>query len=1333
MKILHRHRLEPEERLLAVDPPLAERVDDAWNRRPRYYTGRTLTEDVLELQDQHHRQHLNIYGRQLSDGIVQGLEAEAGFVAPEPPVGEEDQPPPTPRDGWWLEIGPGLGVMGSGLDLTLRQRRRILFADIPVIDDPESQPEGVGVVLLEPVVAETVADFDEDDPCEWDPEQHPFEDRQWVEGARVTWLPWPEEYVALPTDDAHFRNRLAYRVFEREREAPRERPPWEARGVALALVRLNTDGSVDFLDRHAVARQGGAPLSVLPTLETNGWPFLWQSRMQQMLQHLYDLQDTGADLTPGVNHFRFLPPVGSLPKELVDLDNLTTEFFPGQYFIEAAPIPLSQLDVAVEGAASLQPYDLYEADRVKLLVPVPEAVYEPELLQREQVDPVFLSTLRSLVSRLQQFRANRNTLRDMAPVVIGSIELENIPEYPTPDPDSVADEVAQLPFVIPDPPADLDVDFGQEARDLLTELHDWFDGSSAIFAAQIAELEDNPGTDFIGMEEFIRDLEADTEQTNDKLETVFGEVQGDLYRLRQMLLGHEKASRLATSPAMKDVTTGRLDSPSSLEISRFFDVARPATVAAAATAMTAAPEPEPEPEGSGDTGSSDRLFINNAFLMAGTSNFLLSDDSLVNMSGSAPRGGGTGGGSSLPAFGATLGREDMGGALLLDMGSSQPSLNDIIVGGGSGAGNSIADVLIDTGQLTLGANFNLFDNTIERRLYERPLFYRTITIDERVYTPPSVEAKNEALSRKVSVFESLQRVPVSIADIQVMLRTGATGIFTTAEFNSVRDAQAAPVQAILNQRAVTGDEYVALNATAPTAAELESLSDTEDAALIAVLEQATQRRQIRLDAADLVTFTKRGLFDPDPPDGDEAAYFSAGIIALEDAIAAIRQVEQRLALYRLGIKQSRATLGQLQRNLLRWQKELAEMDDLLAEMRHDVTVARALFEEEKQRVQGINDRRRKILATQVPFVSFLRPRLGSAMIDQPATRLYGEFVDPVPACLAEDYEATDELEEMLDLFREVPLAWLPSVKPVLRQLDRPEFLYDVLSYARNRAQVWLDTPTYRVATPRVVGADKNRHYGSAVSTMLQAYRTTRSGWYQRRAQIQVQQLQNLAWQQAQAQAEQDLSLADLIEAGRGRSAMARAALAEMERLEDVAVCLYNRCGDVLPAVRLQWADAISVFDRPVDLRDLQNLPSWAEVDFELRRELQSMVAWLFSRIESKEQEALRLMNDLVRVCILLASHAPVSSIISGHVPRPTVGKTGDVIDLNLDKGRIRIGMQVAVYSGSRMAVQGVVEDLSSAAVRVKVTQSSQRNGQFNLEQGARAQFYAAPSVGFAVR
>jgi hypothetical protein len=187
----------------------------------------------------------------------------------------------------------------------------------------------------------------------------------------------------------------------------------------------------------------------------------------------------------------------------------------------------------------------------------------------------------------------------------------------------------------------------------------------------------------------------------------------------------------------------------------------------------------------------------------------------------------------------------------------------------------------------------------------------------------------------------------------------------------------------------------------------------------------------------------------------------------------------------------------------------------------------------------------------------------------------------------------------------------------------------------------------------------------------------------------------------------------------------------MERLEDVTVCLYNRCGELLPSVRLKWADTLSIFDRPFDLRQLHNLPDWGEVDFELRRELQRMVAWLFSRIDGDEQEALRLMNDLVRVAILLASHAPVSSIISGHVPKPTTGKVGDVIDLNLDRGRIRIGMQVAVYSGNRMAARGVVEDLSAQAVRVKVTGSEQKSGQFNLLQGARAQFYAGANLAAA--
>jgi hypothetical protein len=123
--------------------------------------------------------------------------------------------------------------------------------------------------------------------------------------------------------------------------------------------------------------------------------------------------------------------------------------------------------------------------------------------------------------------------------------------------------------------------------------------------------------------------------------------------------------------------------------------------------------------------------------------------------------------------------------------------------------------------------------------------------------------------------------------------------------------------------------------------------------------------------------------------------------------------------------------------------------------------------------------------------------------------------------------------------------------------------------------------------------------------------------------------------------------------------------------------------------------------------------------------LQRLVDWLFSRVDRKIPDSVALMNDLVRVSILLASHAPVSAIINGHVAEPATGKIGDIIDLALDKGKVRVGMQVAVFSGLNVAVQGIVEDLSATAARVKVTQS--RQATFQIEQGAKARFFSAGS------
>jgi hypothetical protein len=164
-------------------------------------------------------------------------------------------------------------------------------------------------------------------------------------------------------------------------------------------------------------------------------------------------------------------------------------------------------------------------------------------------------------------------------------------------------------------------------------------------------------------------------------------------------------------------------------------------------------------------------------------------------------------------------------------------------------------------------------------------------------------------------------------------------------------------------------------------------------------------------------------------------------------------------------------------------------------------------------------------------------------------------------------------------------------------------------------------------------------------------------------------------------------------------------------------------GDVAPAFRLLWADKLSEFDQPVGLENFEVLPQWDRLDFELRRDLQRLGQWLFYRVDRKIPGAVNLMNDLLRICILLASHAPVSSIINGHLPAPVTGKVGDVVKLAIDKGLVRVGMEVGIYSGLAVAVQGVVEDLSADEAMVKVTSSQQLT--YHLESGARAQFYQA--------
>jgi hypothetical protein len=173
----------------------------------------------------------------------------------------------------------------------------------------------------------------------------------------------------------------------------------------------------------------------------------------------------------------------------------------------------------------------------------------------------------------------------------------------------------------------------------------------------------------------------------------------------------------------------------------------------------------------------------------------------------------------------------------------------------------------------------------------------------------------------------------------------------------------------------------------------------------------------------------------------------------------------------------------------------------------------------------------------------------------------------------------------------------------------------------------------------------------------------------------------------------------------------------------VAACLYSDFSAVLPVIRLNWAERLIQVDGPVNLANLGSLPRWGEIPILERKEMQALVDWLFSRINTGEPEAVAHINDLVRVCILLASHAPVADIIAGDVIRDTTVTPGARIDLTADLARVRLGMHVLLYNGSQAVARGVVENLASGVATARVLTAASPG--ITIPKSAKAHFAQA--------
>jgi hypothetical protein len=807
-----------------------------------------------------------------------------------------------------------------------------------------------------------------------------------------------------------------------------------------------------------------------------------------------------------------------------------------------------------------------------------------------------------------------------------------------------------------------------------------------------------------GLEGFIAYLRSRADRADDLVDYSFVKVQTDIYRVRQLVLGTTSATRLAISPALASISRAETAVASSERIAGFFDELKGASLQARGEVAGAAGGPAPTAPfgGAGAFGSTGS--ISTAAAPVGGSARRLGGQSF-----SLAGGGATqelrlaGGGGSEAMFLAGSGSQELqlgGGSENLQLGESA---NLRFADTAQLDNNTVARASTQAELFSSGSSYLPYDITHAAPLIGKAEV-RTLSIAERLEAPKANEAKDYTTSTRYEAVRSL----IALADTLESEDGGdSAGLFDGIQFNGVRGDPALFFEA---ESELSG----------PNARPLPIVDsdDSEEQATINGLRRSLPLATVLRQRWRLPLM----LQAPRRIKIDESAYFADGADLSDNTVALMRQLEGRIKLYRDAVGRSQAVLDGLRVQAVALEQRLQAVGETLAEARHDVSVTRALIAEEEARLAAINDRRAQILRDHVHFIAYQRPREAELIVQAPLRQLDPGLLEaPVPACLKAHQEAPDELADLLAVVREAPARWFVALPALLDRLDRVDLLLKTIQSAQLRSQIM----GLRVAA-QPVAATAARGVAAAIGAL------------QRRQLASVQQLRaaatridpvligRMGWQGARAEAEKVVSLGDLIDGEHGSGAVASQAATVFEQISRIAACLHESFSEVLPSIRLDWAERLSQFDAAPRLRNLAGLPHWGELEYETRRQLQGYADWLFGQMKVGERDGEGLINDLVHMCLLLASHAPVNRIIAGRLPAPVTAVPGVRLPVRVSDGlRLRVGMQALLYQADRVVARARVDDLGSGEVQTTVLQVD--GNRLELAAETRVQFVAADS------
>jgi hypothetical protein len=436
----------------------------------------------------------------------------------------------------------------------------------------------------------------------------------------------------------------------------------------------------------------------------------------------------------------------------------------------------------------------------------------------------------------------------------------------------------------------------------------------------------------------------------------------------------------------------------------------------------------------------------------------------------------------------------------------------------------------------------------------------------------------------------------------------------------------------------------------------------------------------------------------------EATLFARGLDSIDSVVFFLRNVETRMDAYRVLQGDAIAARSRLQAVMQRLATEIGNIETELAEVRHDLAVARSLRAEEAQRVARLIERRKGILAEHVPFLVFRRPLFTRHLDNSPVRAAEPALIDdPVPAARAQTDELLPELAQMIDTLREVPARWFRKAIPVFDKFDRVQHIEKLVSTAVERIESIVTKGNRRIA------------FESDGSKAAQQLRATFDGHEQRllktadTARSLFVSMQADSARNALALVRGVASVSDLIRCAPVTREVTLAAAGLLDDIGNVAQALYEMFSEVPPANRLRWAEMFSELDPRVPLRQLTVLPDYGNeaigVDFIQWRQMQKLVDWLFLQVDA-DDDAVAAINDLVRVCLLLSAHAPVKRIISARIKRPVPAIIDTRFELELDPKVARIGMQVLVHAPQTNTVvaRALVEDIGAGGGFARITQ-----------------------------